>query len=212
MEKLDTYAANEWFILMDIDTGFCQAFSVPAIRNEWIKVGGSFGSKSEAEKKLREICIEFQSRFYLKDELRALSLQNKRRTKHLASLAICESYSGQRLSSEPGWGQFIGECATGVQYVCHKSNDPVGKTSEWREGQKVRGNNIPAGTAIASFRGGVYADDHAAILIAERPEGLEVWDQFNNPQKPWGTRILKFDYSGNNPYSNDGDSFSVILS
>lgn len=212
MEKFDSYSDHEWFILMDVDSGICQIFSVPAIRNEWVKVEGSFRSKEEALEKLNEICTEFRSCFYLKDEQKILSLQTERRTKHLADLAICESYNGQRLSSDPGWNQYIGECATGVQYVCHKSNDPIGKTSEWKEGQTVRGNNIPAGTAIASFRGGVYADDHAAILIAERLDGLEVWDQFNNPQKAWGTRILKFNYSGSHPYSNDGNRFNVILS
>ncbi len=212
MEKLDSYSENEWFILMDVDSEVCEVFSVPAIRSEWAKIEGPFESKEEARKRRSEICIQFRSRFYLEDEQEILRLRTERRTSHLANLAVCESYNGQRLSSDPGWNQYLGECATGVQYVCHKSNDPIGRTSEWREGQTVRGNSIPAGTAIASFRSGVYADDHAAILIRELSEGLEVWDQYNSPQKPWGTRILSFDYSGSYPYSNDGDFFSVILS
>ncbi|TGD72200.1 hypothetical protein E4634_16160 [Mangrovimicrobium sediminis] len=212
MEKIDTYSDSEWFILMDVDSGVCQSFSVPAIRKEWVKVEGPFESKGNAEKMLSEICIEFRARLYLKDEYRIKHLQVERRSSHRADLAICQSYEGERLSSETGWDQYIGECATGVQYVCHQSNDPIGRTSEWKKGQAVRGNSVPAGTAIASFRNDVYADDHAAILIAERSEGLEVWDQFNNPQKPWGKRILGFDYSGKHPYSNDGDLFSVILS
>ncbi len=212
MEKLDSYACGEWFILMDVNSGICQSFSVPSVRKEWIQVEGPFGSKKEAEFTLKEICIEFRACFYLKDEGLLRSLQVESRSSHLASLEICASYAGDRLSSDTGWNNHIGECATGVQYVCYKSGDLLGKTSHWKKGKKVRGNSVAPGTAIASFRNEVYTDDHAAILIAERPDGLEVWDQFNNPQKPWGTRILKFDYSGSHPYSNDGDRFSVILS
>lgn len=212
MEKLGSHSDNEWFILMNVGSGICKSFSVPKIRSEWILIEGAFKSKTESDTKLQELCIEFRKQFYLKDESKLNLLQFEGKTSHRADLNICKSFMGERLSNEAGWNQYIGECATGVQYVCHKSNNPVGRTTTWKEGLKVRGNNIPAGTAIASFRNGVYADDHTAILIAEKPEGLEVWEQFNNPQKPWGTRTLRFKYSGSHPYSNDGNRFSVILS
>jgi hypothetical protein len=212
MEKFDNYSDNEWFILMSVDTGICQTFSVPAIRDKWVQIEGPFESTKEAETKLNEICIEFRARFYLRQEKELMRPQVVTSYSHLADLNICKSYDGQTLSDDDGWNKWKGECATGVQYVCHKSNDPIGKTSEWKKGNDVRGNNIPPGTAIASFRNGVYADDHAAILIAELPEGLKVWDQYKTPPKSWGIRILRFDYSGDHPYSNDGDRFSVILS
>ena len=71
------------------------------------------------------------------------------------------------------------------------------------------GEHVPPGTAIASFRNGKYAQDHAAILIRETKDGLEVWDQFNLPRKPWGKRTLPF--SNNNDRSNNGNMFYVIV-
>ena len=97
----------------------------------------------------------------------------------------------------------------GVQYVFYKAGNPLGKVSTWKQGVKVRGNNVPAGTAIASFRNGRYARDHAAILIRETKEGLEVWDQFNTPKKPWGKRTLKFSTDTNR--SNNGNMFYVVI-
>ena len=72
----------------------------------------------------------------------------------------------------------------------------------------MRGNKVAPGTAIASFRNGKWAEDHAAIFIRETKEGLEVWDQFNNPRNAWGKRVLYF--SKNKDRSNNGDLSHVI--
>jgi len=124
-------------------------------------------------------------------------------------LVHAELFKGKALSDDEGWNVNKGECATGVQYVFYKAGNPLGKTALWKQGKKVRGNNIPAGTAIASFRNGKYSQDHAAILIRETKAGLEVWDQFNTPAKPWGKRTLYF--SAKKDYSNNGDLFYVIV-
>lgn len=123
-------------------------------------------------------------------------------------LTLAESFKGKALSNEPGWRENKGECATGVQYVFYKAGKPLGKVATWKQGVKVRGNNVPPGTAIASFRNGKYAEDHAAILISETKDGLWVWDQFNNPKKKWGKRFLKFTKAKDR--SNNGDLFYVI--
>jgi hypothetical protein len=117
-------------------------------------------------------------------------------------------YDGKVLVDKPGWRENKGECATGVQYVFFTAGTPLGKVATWKQGIKVRGNNIPPGTAIASFRNGKYADDHAAIFIRETKSGLEVWDQFRHPKKPWGKRVLPF--SKDKDRSNNGDMFYVI--
>jgi hypothetical protein len=119
------------------------------------------------------------------------------------------SFEGQVLSDDEGWNVNKGECATGVQYVFFKAGNPLGKTSTWKQGVQVKGNNVPPGTAIASFRNGKYAQDHAAILIRETKEGLEVWDQYKHPAKPWSKRTLRF--SNDNDRSNNGKLFYVIV-
>jgi hypothetical protein len=124
------------------------------------------------------------------------------------SLEHAAKFDGKVLVDKPGWRENKGECATGVQYVFFEAGKPLGKVATWKQGIKVRGNNIPPGTAIASFQNGKYAEDHAAIFIRETKEGLEVWDQFKNPKKPWGKRVLYF--SKNKDRSNNGDMFYVI--
>lgn len=128
---------------------------------------------------------------------------------YTVSLTHAMSFNGKVLSDEEGWNANKGECATGVQYVFFKAGKPLGKTSTWRQGVPVKGNNIAPGTAIASFRNGKYANDHAAILIRETADGLEVWDQFNHPAKAWGKRTLRFSKSGDR--SNNGNLFFVIV-
>lgn len=124
------------------------------------------------------------------------------------SLAHAAKFDGKVLVDKPGWRKNKGECATGVQYVFHEAGKPLGRTPTWKQGIKVRGNKVPPGTAIASFRNGKFAQDHAAILIGETADGLEVWDQFNHPSKPWGKRMLRF--LKDNDRSNNGDLFYVI--
>jgi hypothetical protein len=142
---------------------------------------------------------------YLKD------LQNRwnkaaaaKRQGFVVSLAHAAKYKGKLL----GEGRLKGQCATGVQVVFSFAGKPLGLTKTWKEGVRVKGNKIAPGTAIASFRNGRYANDHAAILIRETRSGLEVWDQWAS--QPWHKRTLRFDYKGGAPYSNDGDLFSVI--
>jgi len=100
-----------------------------------------------------------------------------------------------------------GECAAGVQHVFATADKPLGHSSKWCPGIKVRGNNVKPGTAIASFRNGKYRQDHAAIFIRELENGLLVWDQFKT--RRWNMRILKFDQS-RRPYSNNGNFFYTI--
>jgi hypothetical protein len=114
-------------------------------------------------------------------------------------------YKGRRIGS----GKNQGECATGVQVVFIDAGKPLGFTRTWKQGKKVRGNKIKPGTAIATFRNGRYSNDHAAILIEERSDGLWVWDQFNTPRKSWGKRLLPFN-AGKNDRSNNGDLFYTI--
>lgn len=125
------------------------------------------------------------------------------------ALTHCAKYKGKFLSGESGWKKYQGECAAGVQYVFAKAGKPLGRTSTWKEGVKVKGNKIKAGTAIASFRNGKFRQDHAAIFVRETTVGLVVWDQFNNPSKAWGKRTLRF--RKNNDRSNNGNLFSTIL-
>jgi hypothetical protein len=86
-------------------------------------------------------------------------------------------------------------------------------TSLWRAGAKVRGGNIPAGTAIATFSpAGRYENDttgrsHAAILIAENSDGLLVWDCWLG--QPVQQRVIRFRGGTGDPV-NDGDAFHVI--
>lgn len=116
-------------------------------------------------------------------------------------------YLDQRL----GYGKLKGECAAGVQYVFHNAAKPLGLTGKWKQGMKVKGNNIQPGTAIATFNiHGDYANNHAAIFIEELEEGLRVWDQYNKPPKPWGPRLLPFKGELNFDRSNNGDLFHTI--
>jgi len=120
-------------------------------------------------------------------------------------LAHAAKYERRRVGS----GKNQGECATGVQVVFIEAGKPLGLTRTWKQGKKVRGNKIAPGTAIATFRNGRYSNDHAAILIEERSDGLWVWDQFNTPRKAWGKRLLPFN-APQNDRSNNGNLFYTI--
>ena len=70
-----------------------------------------------------------------------------------------------------------------VAYVRQVSGLP--HTSLWRRGERVRAANPPEGTPIATFGGEppryenrTDGASHAAILIAVRVDGLQVWDQW----------------------------------
>ena len=110
------------------------------------------------------------------------------------------SFLGQAVGS--------GQC---VAYVQAASGAPL--TRFWTRGVSVRGNNVPTGTAIATFDPdatyGNHIDgrSHAAILHEELPEGLLVWDQwFKHPVSP---RVIRFsDTDG--LACDDGRAFCVI--
>lgn len=110
-------------------------------------------------------------------------------------------------------GQIVdtGQCVR----FCQIAAPGLPHTSEWRRGIKVRGNPVESGTVIATFDSkGCYANatdgtSHAAVLIAELPEGLRVWDQWVG--RPVGERTIRFrgGERGVKPV-NDGDQFYVV--
>jgi hypothetical protein len=111
-------------------------------------------------------------------------------------------YAGQRVGS--------GECVALVQMAAGAPH-----TAQWRRGARVRGNQSPLGTAIATFdddgRYGNHADgrSHAAILIIELTEGLRVWDQWAG--HPVAQRTIRWHGGdGNGDPVNDGDAYHVI--
>lgn len=107
-------------------------------------------------------------------------------------------------------GQVIdtGHC---VRFVQESASAP--HTSRWRRGSKVRGNPVAPGTAIATFDpGGTYGNhtdgrSHAAILVAEQPDGLRVWDCWRG--HPVAQRTIRW-HGGQGKASNDADAFCVI--
>eukprot|EP01084_Bolivina_argentea_P192264 330098_1 len=86
--------------------------------------------------------------------------------------------SGKYVGQSVGSGKYRGECAAGVQTVFHDYYKKwiLGKTKTWRNGTKVFGNKIPAGTAIASFDShGKYNCKygcHAAIYVSQNKNGV----------------------------------------
>jgi hypothetical protein len=103
-----------------------------------------------------------------------------------------------------------GQCVAFVQQAAGVPN-----TSQWKEGQKVRGSTIAKGTAIATFQGGVYPNkktgNHAAIYDGQDKNGIWVWDQWKSKT---ATHLVQRRYipfrGGKGSPSNDGDAFSVI--
>jgi hypothetical protein len=102
-----------------------------------------------------------------------------------------------------------GQCVAYVEVACGAPH-----TSRWRRGQLVKGNEVPQGTAIATFDpGDTYGNhvgrSHAAILHEELPNGLLVWDQWvGHAVAP---RVIRFKNGDGLPV-DDGDQFYVIES
>ncbi len=100
-----------------------------------------------------------------------------------------------------------GQCVRFVQ-----SCSTVPQTMAWKQGVAVRGANIPAGTAIATFINGKYpsmaAGNHAAIYISQDATGIWVWDQWVG--QPVHKRHIRFKNSDTIDRSNNGAAFSVI--
>ena len=110
------------------------------------------------------------------------------------------SYAGQSVGT--------GEC---VAFVEAAASTP--HTASWRKGVLVKGNAVPAGTAIATFDpDGSYGNhtdgrSHAALFVSEREDGLLVWDQWHD--HPVSQRTIHF-RGGEGAPVNDGDQFYVI--
>lgn len=108
-------------------------------------------------------------------------------------------------------GQVIdnGHCVRLVQVVAQAPH-----TSTWKQGPKVRGNNVQFGTVIATFdQNGRYENDttgrsHAAIFLSETNEGLRVIDQWQ--KQPVHERLIRFRGGQGSPI-NDGDAFYVLI-
>jgi hypothetical protein len=93
------------------------------------------------------------------------------------------------------------------------------QTSLWRRGQKVRGANILAGTAIATFDAspiGNYGVDtarypqgrpHAAIYLRQDPSSIHVIDQWVGQAAH--QRPIRFKHGAGAP-ADDGDQFFVV--
>src|SRR5262245_32796091 len=64
-------------------------------------------------------------------------------------------------------------------------------SSQWKEGKPVKGTDVYAGTAIATFVKGKFSWDsieqHAAIFIEQDAGGISVWDQ--KPGQPVQRRM-----------------------
>lgn len=109
-------------------------------------------------------------------------------------------------------GQVVGSGHC-VAFVRQAASVPP--TAQWRRGIRVRGNDIPTGTAIATFDPVSlrYINDtsgasHAAILLEELAAGLRVLDQWSG--RPVGERIIAFRAGRATTRVNDGDEYHVI--
>ncbi|UJR21331.1 hypothetical protein I4U23_024425 [Adineta vaga] len=107
-------------------------------------------------------------------------------------------YSGKSLCDQAGG--YCGQCVSFVK-ICTGDRRATGS---WVRGVKVRGANVPYGTAIATFPNGKYSG-HAAIYTGQNADGIQVWDQWVG--HPVATRTIRWNGSG---ISNNGDSFYVI--
>lgn len=99
-----------------------------------------------------------------------------------------------------------GEC---VDLLSACANTPI--TRNWRKGAKVMGNDIPSGTAIATFKGSRYPNKrgyHAAIYVSQTHEGIYVWDQWRG--KPVHLRLIRAHQSRKAP-GNNASRYRVIL-
>jgi hypothetical protein len=116
-----------------------------------------------------------------------------------------QSYVGIGFTNDQG----NAEC---VDFIKQTLGAPA--TIAWSEGKKVvKGGNIPAGTAIATFVKGKYPQHgstgmHAAIYLGQTPEGIVVLDQFRK-QGNVQTRTIYW-VPRSSGLSNDGNAFSVI--
>ncbi len=116
-----------------------------------------------------------------------------------SNLYICDDIS-------PYVGTVVGrgECVDLLKTCANVSH-----TSNWAEGGNVWNNKIPSGTAIATFKNGVYPNQsgyHAAIYISQDDKGIYVWDQWRG--KEVHSRLIR-NQTGGKP-SNTAQHYRVI--
>ncbi len=98
-----------------------------------------------------------------------------------------------------------GECVDLIK-LC--SNAPL--TRYWKPGDYVFGSDIPAGTAIATFRKGKYPNRsgyHAAIYSHQDNNGIYAWDQWRG--QPVHLRYIKARQKHKDA-GNDASRYRVI--
>lgn len=106
-----------------------------------------------------------------------------------------------------------GSCASLVMHYTR-----VGRSSNWKEGDLVKGNTtIKKGTAIATFVDGKYPNkehgNHAALYVSQDSTGITVIDQWESLPKPHERKLKFLGKNKNGGYedpSNNGDAFSII--
>jgi hypothetical protein len=125
---------------------------------------------------------------------------------------------------DDGRGNYPGECVSLVKRLCPQ----LPSTGLWKQGRQVRdilakGEAVLPGTAIATFNSKGKFDGHAAVYYFWIPieipsEGgmnliwessvIQVYDQYNHPRKPVGTRDLPFNDSKTDV--NNANKFYLI--
>lgn len=99
---------------------------------------------------------------------------------------------------------YCGGCVAFVKQVCPQ----LPQTKLWQQGVQVRGNpSIKPGTVIANFVEGKF-HGHAAIYVSQDPNGIHVYEQFIEPPKPIGPRLIKWDPKQS--AANDGNKFYIV--
>lgn len=104
-------------------------------------------------------------------------------------------------------GQVIGDGQC-VSLIKRCSGAP--QTSLWRPGMRVRGQNLKAGTVIATFEGQHYPSRtgyHAAIYIRQEKSGVWVWDQWQG--KPVHRRLIRWQ-NKHSSKANQGNAYRVV--
>jgi hypothetical protein len=115
-----------------------------------------------------------------------------------AIMTVCFAYR----CSVPAAGRSYGEsteCVALVKYACGAP-----RTTNWRQGAKVKGASIAYGTAIATFSGGRYSG-HGAIYLGQNSVGIQVFDQWNGHAA--SPRTIRWNGSG---VVNNGNAYYIV--
>lgn len=132
--------------------------------------------------------------------INACSTPSSKSTSIVHTPFVCQNaakYAGKAIGS--------GHCVALIQKC---SGAPL--TKYWRPSLAVKGNAIPPGSIIATFRNGRYPNRtgyHAAIYISQTDKGIWVWDQWVG--KPVHKRLIRFK-GGRGSASNDGDRYTLV--